>query len=199
MTNDGMNAFAQNLVVPARPRAVRLAQALAACPSPPVTAEQLERQAYARGFADGARNLDEQLLRQRLEFRQLQERVLEPLGHAVADVIRDAEEHAAKLALEVAQRLVSGLPIDAAVVQGAVREALAQVKDTSEIHVYLHPDDLLLLENSGDSGPAPDAAPLHFHGAPEIERAGCVVRTRFGTVDTQRKTKLEQLRKAVAS
>jgi flagellar biosynthesis/type III secretory pathway protein FliH len=92
-------------------------------------------------------------------------------------------------------------------VRAAVREALDQVKDSSECHIYLHPDDLRLLEQC-NNGPQVSAAgssaemngaSLHFHGLEEVTRGGCVVKTRFGTIDVQRGTKLEQLRKTVLS
>jgi len=199
MTND-----AQYLRVQHRPRSARLAEV-----APPVPVDsfaqrlqQVAEAAYVRGREDGERVVAEQLLQQRKEIRELQERVLAPLRQVVAKVISDTEQQVVALALEVGQRLVSGLPIDAEMVKAAVREALEQAKDTSQCHVYLHPADLRLLEECNGGAQEFTAGKvsgtsLHFHATEEVERGGCVVKTRFGTIDAQRGTKVEQLRKTV--
>lgn len=192
------------------------------------TLKEAETTAYARGCADAEKRFNEQLLRQRREIVELQKGVLEALEKAVAKVVRETEESVVELALEVAQRLVSGMPVSREMIQAAVGEALRELKDNTECHVHVHPEDLALLNQYGSPGSTSristeaseaskelrtDAAArdgqgcelsgevggatLHFHGNPEIERGGCIVKTRFGTTDTQRSTKLEQLRKAL--
>jgi flagellar biosynthesis/type III secretory pathway protein FliH len=220
---------ASPLMVQLRSRNVRLAGGTAptntAAALPPKCEQSNRAQedlAYARGRMDGERAVNEQLLLQRQEIRELQERVLEPLRRAVGEVIADTEQSLVTLALQVAERLVSGLPIDSEMVRAALSEALTQIKDTAECHIYLHPEDLQLLQewsatNSAGSKEStlggtilaqlPDktlarsdaGTALHFHANPDLERGGCVVKTRFGTVDGQRRTKVEQLRKTLLS
>ncbi len=75
--------------------------------------------------------------------------VLESLRKAVPQVMRDTENTLISLALAVAQKLVADMPISAAMVEAAVRDALAQVEGTAHFTVRLHPADLELLQKSG--------------------------------------------------
>ena len=196
-----MNATTLKLKLPALVRQVRLASAPAA---PVLTEAQIqtrEATAYDRGRRDGEAALSEQLLRQRAELVELQNGVLASLRQAVSQVVRETELTLSTLALEVARKLVAGLPIDAEVVAASVREAMAQVEDNTEFHVYLHPEDLELLRRAQSDllEPRPGVQPAFFHPAPEVSRGGCLVRTHFGVLDGQRETKMAMLRKSLAA
>jgi len=84
-------------------------------------------------------------------------------------------------------------------IAAAVQEALGAVEETTDYHIYLHPDDLELLQqaNSNLLGTNVNNARLHFHRAPEVTRGGCLVKTRFGVIDARRETKLELLQKSL--
>jgi flagellar assembly protein FliH len=84
-------------------------------------------------------------------------------------------------------------------VEAAVREALTQVEGTAQLTVRLHPADLELLQkaespvlasNDGDNE-------FRFLGSPEVTRGGCLVQTRFGTVDARRETKFDLLKRSL--
>lgn len=162
-------------------------------------AKEREQAAYERGRREGQSALSEQLVRQRTELQEVEKGVLESLRQALPQVVRDTEQTLVSLALEVAQKLVAGLPISVEMVEAAVREALAQIEESSEYHVYLHPEDLEMLRRVDSSllQSANPAERVHFHPAPEVARGGCLVKTHFGIVDAQRETKVELLRKAL--
>lgn len=101
---------------------------------------------YERGRLDGERALAAQLLQQRAEIMELQTGLLASLRNALPQIIRDSERTLVALALEVAQKLVAGLPINGEMIEATVKEALAQVADGTDFTVQLHPDDLALLE-----------------------------------------------------
>ena len=155
--------------------------------------------AYERGLRDGERKLGEQLLAQRNEFLELQRGVIESLRGVVPRVIHDSETALMTLALQAAEKFVAGLPVTGELIEAVVREALAQVEDTAEIVVALHPDDLALLEKSGSPllTPAAGGAKMTFRTAAEVTRGGCMVHTRFGVVDARRETKAELLQQTV--
>jgi flagellar assembly protein FliH len=158
-----------------------------------------EQAAYERGRRDGERRLGEQLFQQRSEFARLQQGVLNALNQAVPQVIQESEQTLIALALEAAQKIVAGLPIDAAMVEAVVREALGQIEDSAEVTVQLHPEDLALLrkqEGSVINNP-PDGRALKFIGSSEVTRGGALVQTRFGLVDARRETKIEQLQESL--
>jgi flagellar assembly protein FliH len=160
---------------------------------------QREQAAYENGRRDGEHALSEQLLRQRNETAELQNGILNSLQQSLPQLIQENELALISLALEAAQKIVAGLPIDSQMVEAVVREALRQVEDTAEITIQLHSDDLALMRNNNSPllNGLPETGPLRFVGSPEITRGGCVVQTRFGLIDARRETKIEQLRKTL--
>ncbi|MEY2410421.1 MAG: flagellar assembly protein FliH [Verrucomicrobiota bacterium] len=161
--------------------------------------EDREKAAGELGRQQGEKALSEQLLQQRAEMLQLQQGVLESLRRTIPQVVRDSEHALAALALEVARKLVSGLPISAEMVEASIHEALAQVEETTECHIHLHPDDCALLEqfDPGFLSGRPGPVRTHFHRTAGVERGGCLVKTRFGIIDVQRDTKMALLEKSL--
>jgi len=158
-----------------------------------------EQSAYEKGWREGQRALGEQLLQQRNEMVELQKGVVESMQRTLPQMIQESESTLINLALESAQKIVAGMPVDSAMVEAVVREALKQVEDTAEIVIQLHPDDLALLRKNESAllKGLPETGPLRFAGASEVTRGGCIVQTRFGMLDARRETKLEQLRKTL--
>jgi len=158
--------------------------------------EEIARQ---RGRREGEQALSAQLLEQRAEMAELQRGILDSLRRAVPQVVQETEGALLRLTLETAQKIVAGLPISQELVAGVVREAVSQVRDTAEITVQLHPDDLALLSrlDAGSLRGPPDAGPLRFVASQEITRGGCVVQTRFGLIDARRELKIEQARETL--
>ena len=155
---------------------------------------------YQLGLADGEKALTEKLIQQRAELHELAQGLLESLRQAVPQVVRETESAMVSIALAVSQKLVAGLPISAAVVEAAVRDALAQVEGAARLTVRLHQDDLDLLQKA-DSQLLTSAAGREFQfiASPGVTRGGCLVETNFGTVDARRETKLELLKKNLLS
>lgn len=157
-----------------------------------------EQAGYERGRREGQQALSEQLLQQRQQLIDLQNGVLGSLQRSVGQVIKDCETTLVSLALEVAQKLVANVPISVEMVEAAVREALGHVEETTEFQIYLHPDDLKLLQQVNSSLLSPGSADrVNFHGSTDVSRGGCLVKTPFGVVDARRETKLDVLRKSL--
>lgn len=160
-----------------------------------------EEEAFEKGRRQGESALSEQLLRQRNETIELQRGILAALQNALPRVAHEAEAALIELAFETAKKLIAGLPLDAAMVEGAVREALRQAEGAAEIIVQLHPDDLALLRQHQSEvlNGLPETGSLRFAHSSEITRGGCVIQTRFGLIDARRETKIEQLRQSLNS
>lgn len=157
--------------------------------------QEREAAAYERGRQDGESTLSKQLLQQRNEIAEMQHGVLQSLTNAIPQVVQATESALMDLALEVARKLVSDLPITSEMIEGMVRETVRQVEGSAEITVQLHPDDLALLRQHQSpvlNGLA-ETGPLRFVTSSEVTRGGCLVQTRFGMIDARRETKLEQL------
>lgn len=180
---------------------VRLAGGgLTASPAQPaVDVDALIRAAYERGRLEGEQAVSEQLIRQRVEFSELQNGLLATLRGTFPRVVQECETTMIALALEAAQRLVAGLPVSSEMVEAAIREAIAQANDTSELEVLVNEADLQVLQRAQSPLLAAEAGPqkLRVAASPDISRGGCLVHTRFGTVDARRETKLENLKESL--
>ncbi len=167
--------------------------------NPATDVDVLTRAAYERGRLEGEQAMSEQLVRQRVEFSELQNGLLATLRGTFPHVVQECEATMIALALEAAQRLVAGLPVSAEMVEAAVREAIAQANDISELEVLVNEEDLKLLKRSKSPLLAADGGPqkIRLAASPDITRGGCLVHTRFGTVDARRETKLENLRQSL--
>ena len=104
---------------------------------------------YEQGRLDGEKNLGGQLLKQRAELQELLNGTLNSLRQAIPQVVRDTESTMVSLALEVARKLVSDMPISVPMVEAAVRDALTHVESSAQVTVRLHPADLELLQTAG--------------------------------------------------
>jgi flagellar assembly protein FliH len=194
-----MNSWSENITLSAPLRdaslMVETSGAGASASSP-----EAWRAGFEAGRIEGERALSEQLLKQRTELHELMQGTINSLRQAVPQVIHDAENMVVSLALEVAQKLVSEMPISVPLVEAVVRDALAQVEGTAQYTVRLHPADLELLQKAdsplmaGSDG----SGDCRFLGSPDVTRGGCLVQTRFGTVDARRETKFDLLKRNLA-
>jgi flagellar assembly protein FliH len=173
-------------------------------PSSRIETETLQREvveaAYERGRREAEKALSEQLIQQRNEMLELQQGVLSSLRNAMPQLIRESEQALIDLALEVAQKIVVGIPISSEMIEAAIREAVGQIEQNTDITVQLHSDDLALLRkhDSPIFAGLPGADTLKFSGSPDVSRGGCILQTRFGLLDARRETKIEQLKKSLA-
>ena len=163
--------------------------------------QEREAAAFEHGRREGERALNEQILSQRNETIELQRGILNSLSRALPQVAHEAETALIDVALEAAKKIVAGMPVDAALVESVVREALRQAEDTAEIVIQLHPDDLALLRQHQAKilDGLPETGPLRFSHSSEIGRGGCIIQTRFGLIDARRETKIEQLRQSLST
>ena len=164
-------------------------------------AAELEKAAYERGRRDGEIALREQLIAQRNEMAALLNGVISSLQKTVPQLVHETESALIQLALESAQKIVAGMPVNPKLVESVVREALREVEDTAEVVIQLHPEDLALLQKhkSDVLKPPPNSKPLQFSSSADVTRGGCLLRTRFGIIDARRETKFDQLREALAA
>lgn len=194
-----MNSWSESITLPAPLRDV---QPVGSPPGPQSTDASLQaswQAGFEQGRIEGEKSLGEQLLKQRAEMQELLHGTMESLRQAVAQVVRDTENMMVSLALEVARKLVSDMPISVPMVEAAVRDALTHVESSTQVTIRLHPSDLELLQNSASpllsSGQGQNG--FRFLSSAEVARGGCLVDTRFGTVDARRETKFDLIKKSV--
>jgi flagellar assembly protein FliH len=195
-----MSSWSETITLPA---ALRDAFPFSVRPAmPPMDASLREswQAGYEQGHIEGEKSLGEQLVKQRAELHELLGGTLNSLREAIPQVIRDTENMMVSLALEVARKLVSDIPISVPMVEAAVRDALTHVENSSQVIVRLHPADLELLQTAGSPLLASSQTPndFRFLSSVEVSRGGCLVETRFGTVDARRETKFDLIKKNLA-
>ena len=160
-----------------------------------------EREAYSRGVEDGERALSEQLVQQRADLRHLQNRLFTQLENTIPQVVRDCEQALIAIAWETARKVVNSVEITPSMIEAALDEALASLRQTGRVRVQLHAEDLALIEgvNSPVLLKELGGERIRFEASPEVGRGGCLVYTDFGTVDARREVKLELLRQSMES
>src|SRR5579863_506313 len=188
-----MNNWSEKIQLTAPLRDAREGAVSAEAAAASVATDDAWKAGFEAGKIAGEKNISEQLLKQRNELHELVNGSLNALQQAVPQVIRDTENTLVSLALEVAQKLVAEMPISVPMLEAAVRDALAQVEGTAEFTVRLHPADLELLKNAESPllKTTDEITHFRFLSSPEVGRGGCLVQTRFGTVDARRETKFD--------
>ena len=188
------------------PKTIRLSQPLKdATLAAPSWGEELEqriqdreRAAAERGRAEAQKFVGEQMIQQRAELTTLQNGILGALKDSMPGVVRDCETHLINLALEVARKLVDGLPVEAPLVEAAIAAAMRQVEESSHYSICVNPADLALLQaNTSTILAANESRRVTVTASNDISRGGCVVETPFGRVDARRETKFDLLKTAI--
>ena len=191
-----MQSWLETIRFAQAPRAVELSASWSATAEKRM--QERERTAVERGRAEAQKLFSEQMIQQRQELMALQDGILRALKDTIPGVVRDCETHLAALALEVARKLVDGMPVSAEMVEAAIATAMQQVEESAHYTIFINPADLQLLESKTSSllG-AGDTRKITITASNEITRGGCVVETPFGRVDARRETKFELLKDAL--
>lgn len=160
--------------------------------------QERERVAAEQGRAEAQHLFSQQLVEQRQQLIALQEGILGALKDSIPSVVRDCETHLAALALEVARKLVDGMPVTADMIDAAISSAMRQVEESSHYTIFINPADLQLLQSASSAilG-GNDTRKITITATNEVSRGGCIVETPFGRVDARRETKFELLKSAL--
>jgi flagellar assembly protein FliH len=156
--------------------------------------EEIQKQAHEEGYAAGLaegreaarKQLDEQLVR------------LTALCTAAARPLVDfddvTEQELARLATVMARRVVGReLRLDPSLIENAVREAAAALPSaTRDLRVWVHPDDLSLLQELSASEPH-----WRFGANAALSRGDCVLESARSRLDARLDTRLAAVIDAV--
>lgn len=167
-----------------------------------------EQAAYERGKKDAEASLQEQLELMKTEYAAKQDQELseffkqiqEGLGDQVPRMLQSLEKHVVNLAADIATKIVAGIPVDKSMVETVVKDALAKAEKDTDVVVLLNEADLTLLTQADSEllQRTHGSSEVVFKASPEVSRGGCLLETRYGTVDARIETKASVLKKAVA-
>lgn len=159
---------------------------------------ELLEEKFRAGFDAGQKSLGEQLLQQRKQLLEIQTGVLRSIEQTLPKLIDECERSLVLLAIETAQRFIQSIPISTEMIEGSIRQALAELQQTTEYQLHLHPADLAMLQ-AVHSGILPDPGNPHvkFRANESVTRGGCFIQTEHGAIDATREKMFEKLKSVV--
>jgi flagellar assembly protein FliH len=178
------------------PRALAMAQAAEILADAEARADAMVREAAARGYADGK---EEGLKAAEEQTKGYLERLATLAKQAVIDreaMIRSAERELATLALEVASKVIRReVSCDPTVVLNVVEAALEKVGSTDSVKIVVHPEDAeLVREKWAEMKGSVAFGPNWEVVADEwVERGGCLIETKNGTVDSRLEAQIAEI------
>ena len=168
-----------------------------------------EQAAYERGKKDPEATLQGQLEVMKTEYATEQQQKLadffkniqDDLGGQVPRMLQSLEKHVINLAADIAMKIVAVTPVDKSMVETVVKDALAKAEKDTDVVVLLNEADLELLSQADSEllQRTHGSSEVVFKASPEVSRGGCLLETRYGTVDARIETKADVLKKAVTT
>jgi flagellar biosynthesis/type III secretory pathway protein FliH len=162
---------------------------------PPPDFEAIKAEAWSEGFQHG---YEEGKRLAAEEQRDATIRLGALLHDIVADnegFVRGMESDIVELVLGIAEKIVGReVRTDPQIVVNVVRSALNEIHDATEVRIRAHPDDVTILEPRWQEMlPRRVAERSELIADELVERGGVVIETQIGYVDSQIKTRLQQV------
>jgi flagellar assembly protein FliH len=169
-------------------------------PMDPAASQQhlaaLERDAFAKGFAQGERaGLEAAAKRGDAMLRRLTQ-TLEEMTDLRARMIRETEQQMVTLALAVARRVIQReISLDRDLLIAIARVALDRLGDDAKISVRLNPDDHAATEAARTA--AWTGTHVTVVADPRVPRGGCRIESDFGALDAGVDAQIQELAHAL--
>jgi flagellar assembly protein FliH len=153
-------------------------------------AAAMERDAFAKGYAQGERaGLEAASTRADGMLRRLAQTV-EELAALRNEIVHRTERQTVQLILAIAERVVQReLTLDRGLLVGMARAALDRLGEHGSATIRLHPDDFAAI---GAAGLAQDA-PVRVVADGVVTRGGCLVQSDFGFMDVSPESQFREL------
>jgi flagellar assembly protein FliH len=165
-------------------------------PSPPPPdyeeiAAESRREGFQLGYEEGLRHAAAEQADTVTRISAL----LQGVASDTEALVRGLETQVVELALAIAEKVIAReARVDPEIVLNVVRAALSEVHDVSELRVRVNPEDVPLLDNRWQEMLPKSVAERSELVADElVDRGGVLVETRIGFVDSQLKTRLNQV------
>ena len=155
---------------------------------------------HAEGREEGIRQVRDEEKGTILAANAKAEKTLADAKEECRVYVRNAENEIASLAMEIAEHVLPQHFIDVPqVVLPLVREAILKVKEQSEVHVRVSPEnfDLVLMARSEFQSLLEGQAILEVHSDEDLNRSDVIIETPNGNVDARLSTQLELVRKSI--
>ena len=183
--------------------AVREEPAPADTPAPvfePAASQQhlaaLERDAFAKGFAQGERaGLEAAAKRGDAMLRRLTQ-TLDEMTNLRVQMIRDTEQQMVSLALAVARRIIHReVSLDRDLLIAIARVALDRLGEDARVAVHLNPDDYAVTAAARTA--QWEGTQVSVVADARVPRGGCRIESGFGALDAGIDAQIEELAHAL--
>lgn len=115
-----------------------------------------------------------------------------------ADMLQEAEDQLVDLAVEIARKIMAQeIQAEKHQIDPIVKEALSNVPACKEVVVRLHAEDLSRCELAEQSDGDSPGQSLRFVADPNVPRAGCVLETSQGIVESAPEPQLARVAQAL--
>lgn len=159
-------------------------------PAVQARAAAIERDAFAKGYAQGERaGLEAAATRADGMLRRLGQTV-EELAALRSEIIRRTERQTVQLVLAIAERVVQReLSLDRGLLVGMARAALDRLGEHGSATIRLHPDDYAAI----GAASLPHDGPVRVAADAVVTRGGCLVQSDFGFMDVSPESQFREL------
>lgn len=160
-----------------------------------VSDDELQNQlqeSYQRGLQDGKNLAERGLLN---VFRGLRG-AAEDLQGLREKVLRDSEDDLLALVIAISRKVIHReVAQDQQTVRRLIRAAVADLHDSDDVVIRVHPDDYALLNSSQDQSLRSEleAIKFTFRADTTLTPGSCQVETSLGTVDASLEAQLEEI------
>ena len=156
--------------------------------------EQLEREAYERGFRQGETTGKESAAKQIEAAMKRYADSIAGVSGMKSLLYAQAEHEVVKLAVEVAKKIVHReIQVDRNIVQTLVRVALSHITDKKSVTLRLSPADYKYVQERQKELVIGDGWDITLQSDNSIEQGGCLVETACGDVDARIEEKFREV------
>ena len=165
------------------------------------TIEDIETEAYIRGFNKGERAGFDAAGERIDSLQAMLTGAIEELGRIQQQIQLEGEKEIVDLALVVAERIVrQELHANREAISAVVQEALKKVEHQQSIVIKMNPADIQFLDQSqspfADNGDQSVSNRIRVEADESISRGGCFIETESGDVDARIETQIEIIKAA---
>lgn len=155
----------------------------------------LERDAFAKGYAQGERaGAEAAAKRGDAMLRRLAD-TLEELTTLRADMLRQTERQLVQLALAIAARIIHReVSLDKGLLVAMARVAIDRLGEQASATIHLNPEDYAVATASKDQS---HSEQVQIVADPAVHRGGCLVLSDFGMMDVGVDAQFRELARAV--
>lgn len=164
-----------------------------------LTQEEIERQAYDRGFRKGEEEGRLAATQKSAPLMAALEATLAELDGVRNRLRQQLEREVVELALHAARKVIHHeMSISEDAIMCLVKGAMAHLDDPGEITIRMNPEDLKRIREAGESisSTMDNLESLHFEEDPAISGGGCYIHTPYGEVDARIEEQLRHIEEA---